>query len=168
MISDGDISTENVQFLDAAVARGVFPSREAALDQALRLLRRRQEVFDQFERLARELPSPMPSVLESRPGGIFVVRGHRITLHLIAEFYFGGLRDPRAMQERFPTLSLDDVCQILSYIAQNEAALSAYHEANQRCCDEWRRPARRSKSCGLGWRRLRRRERSHATQAPLG
>jgi len=138
MISEGDISSENAQFLEAAVARGVFPSREAALDQAVRLLRRRQEVFDEFERIARELPAPLPAVLEGRPGGIFVVRGHRITLHLIAEFYFGGMREAAAMHDQFPTLSLADVQQVLSYIERHESALRAYHEANLRCCEEWK------------------------------
>lgn len=138
MITEGDISNENVQFLDAAVARGVFPTREAALDQAVRLLRRRQEFFDQFERLARDLPAPLPAVLESRPGGIFVIRGHRITLHLIAEFYFGGMREPAAVQQQFPTLSLADVEQVLSYIERHETELRAYHESNLRCCEEWK------------------------------
>ncbi len=142
MITEGHISSENAQFLDAAVARGVFPSREAAIDQAVRLLRRRQEVFDDFERLARNLPAPFPANLESRPGGIYVIRGHRITLHLIAEFYFGGMRDAAAMQEQFPTLSLADVQQILSYIGRHESEMRAYHEANLRCCEEWKSESR--------------------------
>src|SRR5688500_8154200 len=108
MITESSISSENAEFLDTAVARGVFPSREAALDQAVKLLRTRQEVFDHFERTARDLPLPLPSFLEPQSGGLFAIRGHRITLHLVAEMYFSGMRDVTALAGQFPTVPADE------------------------------------------------------------
>ena len=142
MISESNISNENARFLDTAVARGVFPSREAALNQAVKLLRTRQEVFDHFEQAARDLPSPLPSILEPQPGGMYAIRGHRITLHLVAEMYFSGMRDMGALMAQFPTVPADDLRQLNEYIEQHEQFLRAYHEANLRCREQWQSESR--------------------------
>jgi putative addiction module CopG family antidote len=41
---DVELSPENQQFVDAVVANGVYATPQAAIDQALRLLRRHEEL----------------------------------------------------------------------------------------------------------------------------
>jgi uncharacterized protein (DUF433 family) len=137
-----DLSPENQQFLDSAVARGVFSSQEAAVDRALDLLRLQQEAldllrlqreaFDRFERLGAGLPA-VPAVLEPRQRGVYVFRGHRISLHLLLEYYFGGEQDAERLHERFPSLDLDAVRQVVDYVRQHALLLSQYHEAGEAC-----------------------------------
>jgi uncharacterized protein (DUF433 family) len=127
-----DLSPENQQFLESAVARGVFPSQEAAVNRAVGLLRSQQEVLDRFERVGRSLPD-VPDVLEPREGGVYVFRGHRISFHLLLEYYFGGERDVQRLHERFPSLELDAIQQVVDYAQQHAALLSEYWEASEAC-----------------------------------
>ena len=50
-----DLSPRNEQFIDHVVARGDFHDRAQALDQAVELLRRRQELLDHIDEGARQL-----------------------------------------------------------------------------------------------------------------
>lgn len=50
-----DLSPHNEQFIDQVVARGDFHDRTQALDQAVELLRRRQELLDHIDRGAGQL-----------------------------------------------------------------------------------------------------------------
>lgn len=46
----GRLSPENEQFLDQAVATGVYHDRDEALDEAVRLLRRREQLVEEVNR----------------------------------------------------------------------------------------------------------------------
>jgi putative addiction module CopG family antidote len=50
-----DLSPQNEQFIRHAVARGIFHNREEALDEAVELLRRRQELLDHIDEGTRQL-----------------------------------------------------------------------------------------------------------------
>jgi len=50
-----DLSPQNEQFLSHAVAKGVFRDRAEAMDQAVDLLRRRQELLDHIDKGTRQL-----------------------------------------------------------------------------------------------------------------
>ncbi len=45
-----ELSPQNEQFITDAIARGLFPTREAVLDQALDNLRRQREAREELER----------------------------------------------------------------------------------------------------------------------
>jgi Arc/MetJ-type ribon-helix-helix transcriptional regulator len=49
------LSPHNEQFIEQVVARGDFHDRGQALDQAVELLRRRQELLDHIDEGARQL-----------------------------------------------------------------------------------------------------------------
>ena len=51
------LSPENEQFLDRAVACGIFPGRTQAIDQAVDMLRKRQELLDHIDEGTRQLQS---------------------------------------------------------------------------------------------------------------
>jgi Arc/MetJ-type ribon-helix-helix transcriptional regulator len=50
-----DLSPRNEQFIEQVVARGDFHDRAQALDQAVELLRRRQELLDHIDEGAKQL-----------------------------------------------------------------------------------------------------------------
>ena len=50
-----DLSPQNEQFIDQVVARGDFHDRGQALDQAVELLRRRQELLDHIDEGTKQL-----------------------------------------------------------------------------------------------------------------
>jgi Arc/MetJ-type ribon-helix-helix transcriptional regulator len=50
-----DLSPQNEQFIEHAVAQGVFHDRVEALDEAVELLRRRQELLDHIDQGTRQL-----------------------------------------------------------------------------------------------------------------
>ncbi len=50
-----DLSPSNEQYIEDAVARGVFESREQALDAAVELLKRREETIRQVNQGIEEL-----------------------------------------------------------------------------------------------------------------
>lgn len=50
-----DLSPENEQFLQHAVECGTFQDRAQALDQAVELLRKRQELLDHIDEGTRQL-----------------------------------------------------------------------------------------------------------------
>ena len=50
-----DLSPRNEQFIEHAVARGVFHDRTEALDEAVELLRRRQELLEHIDEGTRQL-----------------------------------------------------------------------------------------------------------------
>jgi hypothetical protein len=52
-----DLSSRNEQFIQYAVARGIFQDRNQALDEAVELLRRRQELLDHIDEGTRQLRS---------------------------------------------------------------------------------------------------------------
>ena len=54
---DIGLSPENEQFIEHVIARGVFPDRAEALDQAVELLRHRQELLDHSDEGTRQLRS---------------------------------------------------------------------------------------------------------------
>jgi Arc/MetJ-type ribon-helix-helix transcriptional regulator len=50
-----DLSPRNEQFIEQVVARGDFHDRAQALDQAVELLRRRQELLDHIDEGTKQL-----------------------------------------------------------------------------------------------------------------
>jgi Arc/MetJ-type ribon-helix-helix transcriptional regulator len=52
-----DLSPQNEQFIQHAVSRGIFHDRGQALDEAVELLRRRQELLDHIDEGTRQLRS---------------------------------------------------------------------------------------------------------------
>ena len=54
---DADLSPENEQFIQQAVTAGVFPDRRHALDEAVGLLKKRQELLAHIEEGTRQLRS---------------------------------------------------------------------------------------------------------------
>jgi Arc/MetJ-type ribon-helix-helix transcriptional regulator len=52
---DVDLSPENEQFIQRAVAAGLFPDRARALDEAVGLLKMRQELLAQIEEGTKQL-----------------------------------------------------------------------------------------------------------------
>lgn len=50
-----DLSPQNEQFIQQVVACGAFHDRTQALDQAVELLRRRQELLDHIDEGSRQL-----------------------------------------------------------------------------------------------------------------
>ena len=52
-----DLSPENEQFIQRVVAAGLFPDRGHALDEAVGLLKRRQELLAQIEEGTSQLQS---------------------------------------------------------------------------------------------------------------
>lgn len=125
------MSADNARFIDDVVARGEFPSREAALDQAVSLLRERQRVFDHRDEVWAALPVPI-GLFESRGRGVYWIRGHRISLHLLLEFIFVG-EQAQQLAARFPTLSGETLQRVLEFVGQHEAVLREYHQAQQAC-----------------------------------
>ena len=52
-----DISPENEQFIERAIACGMFQNRGQALDEAVSLLKRRQELLDHIDEGTQQLRS---------------------------------------------------------------------------------------------------------------
>jgi Arc/MetJ-type ribon-helix-helix transcriptional regulator len=50
-----DLSPQNEQFIEQVLTRGVFHNRTEALDEAVELLRRRQELLDHIDEGTRQL-----------------------------------------------------------------------------------------------------------------
>jgi Arc/MetJ-type ribon-helix-helix transcriptional regulator len=50
-----DLSPQNEQFIQYAVARGIFHDRVEALDEAVVLLRKRQELLDRIDEGTKQL-----------------------------------------------------------------------------------------------------------------
>jgi Arc/MetJ-type ribon-helix-helix transcriptional regulator len=124
-----EISSENQQFLEAVVASGAFASREAAIDQAISLLRERQEALARICEQDAALPE-LPSLLVRQEDGYVSVRGHRIGLHLILERFFAG--DRRAeIQDRFSSLSPGEVDAILDFVGEHRDAMQVYLDRQQ-------------------------------------
>ncbi len=48
MISDSGISADNARFLEEAIAQGLFPSRETAIDRGLQLLCERHQAIEKM------------------------------------------------------------------------------------------------------------------------
>jgi Arc/MetJ-type ribon-helix-helix transcriptional regulator/uncharacterized protein (DUF433 family) len=124
-----DISSENQQFLDAAVASGEFASREAAINRAVSLLRQRHEAIHRL--CSQLLPLPeLPTILEWQSEGYIGVRGHRIGLHLILERYFAGASRAE-LADWFSTLTSEELDQVLEFVGQHPDAMRAYLERQE-------------------------------------
>jgi Arc/MetJ-type ribon-helix-helix transcriptional regulator len=52
-----DISPQNEQFIQHVIDRGIFHDRNQVLDEAVELLRRRQELLDHIDEGTRQLRS---------------------------------------------------------------------------------------------------------------
>jgi len=124
MISDSDISGENAEFLDAAVARGLFPTRGAAIDYGLRLLRERHEAISRIQREAVVLPD-MPNSLARDDRGHIQFVGTRISLHLVLDRLFAG-ETANQIHDRFPTVACQAIEEVLAYVSNHQDAARAH------------------------------------------
>jgi len=124
-----EISPANEQFITTAVAGGVYVSRQAAIDQAIGMLRQRQEAKERI--LARPVPLPeLPPYLERRTDGYVKICGQRIGLHLILEALYQG-ENAEQIQDRFSGMSVPEVEQVLGFVAGHPDAMRAYLDQQQ-------------------------------------
>jgi uncharacterized protein (DUF433 family) len=118
------ISSQNQQFMDAAVASGAFASPDQVIDRAVSLLRARQEALEQIRQQQIPLPE-LPPVLVRDEGGFVSVRGHRISLHLLLDRFFAG--DNRLeIQEQYPSLAQETIDQVLDFVRTHPEPMRAY------------------------------------------
>lgn len=87
----------------------------------------------------------LPNVLEKHGDGGIVVRGHRISLHLILEFIHSGL-NAKEIQQRLPSIPPPDLDEIIDWCRRNEELMNRYLEFQQiivqaTCDDDHRGPA---------------------------
>jgi uncharacterized protein (DUF433 family) len=126
MITSTGISAENARFLDDAVAQGLFPSRETAIDQGLQLLRERHQAIERIKSQAVVLPD-MPEVLERREAGYIKFRGTRIALYLVLDRHFAGASADE-IHETFPTVPRPALDEVLSYVASHQEVARAHRD----------------------------------------
>ena len=120
MISDAGISADNARFLEEAIAQGLFPSRETAIDRGLQLLRERHQAIEKIKSEAVVLPD-MPAVLDRRADGYIKFRGTRIALYLVLDRYYSGASADE-IHEAFPTVPRAALDEVLSYVANHRDA----------------------------------------------
>lgn len=61
-----DLSSHSEQFIESAIARGLFHTRGEALEEAVELLRRRQELCDKVETGTQQLRSGQFTTYDDR------------------------------------------------------------------------------------------------------
>jgi uncharacterized protein (DUF433 family) len=123
------ISPQNEKFLDAAIASGVFASRDQAIDQAVTLLRGKREALEDL--LQHRVPLPkLPSVLELEQDGSVSVRGHRISLHLLLDRIFAG-DSPQEIHDWFPSLPRETIDAVVAFASAYPESLRAYFEQEE-------------------------------------
>src|SRR5262245_30323291 len=66
----------------------------------------------------------LPPFLWERDGEIRL-KGHRISLDDVLKYHRRGL-SPERIQERLPSLSLEQVCNVLAFSRDNQAEVDAY------------------------------------------
>jgi uncharacterized protein (DUF433 family) len=74
----------------------------------------------------------LPPFLWERDGEIRLT-GHRISLYDVLNYYRRGL-SPERVQERLPSISLEQVCNVLAFSRDNQAEVDAYlarHDAER-------------------------------------
>jgi uncharacterized protein (DUF433 family) len=91
------------------------------------------------------LDTVLPPELERRDDGAIVVRGHRVSLHLILEMVFQGA-GTREICERFPDIPAAKVDALLEFCRQHAEPIRRYYEqqqsvARQYCDVEHRAPS---------------------------
>lgn len=123
------ISSQNEQFLDAAISSGIFASRDQAIDRAVTLLRAKREALDELLRQQIDLPE-LPPLLERCGDGSVGIRGHRVSLHLFLDRLFAG-DSSQQIHERFPSLPWETVDRLVSFARENESRLRAYYDREE-------------------------------------
>jgi len=73
----------------------------------------------------------LPDCLVVRSDGAIVVRGHRISLALIAEAWLAG-ETLAQVGERFPSLSRDELRAVVEFCQVNPAAIRSYYKDYKR------------------------------------
>lgn len=80
----------------------------------------------------------LPSELERRDDGAVVVRGHRVSLHLILDMVYQGA-GTREICERFPDIPAATVERVMEFCRQHAGPVRRYYEQQQslarQCCD---------------------------------
>ena len=124
-----EVSSQSAQFIDAAVASGAFQDPAEVVDRAIGLLRERQEAIDRI--LAHPVPLPeLPALLERQADGYVGIRGHRLGLHLLLQRHFAG-ESAVQIQDRFSSLTLDEVNEIVALAEKHPDAMRAYLDQQQ-------------------------------------
>jgi uncharacterized protein (DUF433 family) len=124
------ISSENQKFLDTAVASGTYPTKDAAIDRAVSMLRERQQALDQARKQVVALPE-LPAILVREADGYVSVRGHRIGLHLILDRHFAGDSRPE-IEDRFESLTAQELEEILDFVSRHEGPMREYLDQQDR------------------------------------
>lgn len=124
-----EFSPENERFLESAIASGAFPNREEAVDRAVALLRERQETLQRLRQARVPLPE-LPPLLVRDDAGYVSLRGHRIGLHLLLGHLFAG-EDATQIQDRFSSLTHEQVAAVLTFARQHEREMRAYWEQRE-------------------------------------
>lgn len=70
----------------------------------------------------------LPPILTQEPDGEIHVTGHRVNLYSMVQAFRDGW-SPERIVEECPTLSLDEVRQVLAFYRQNQAEADAYADA---------------------------------------
>lgn len=72
----------------------------------------------------------LPPELERRDDGAIVVRGHRVSLHLILDAVYQGAAT-KEICERFPDIPVAKVQQVLDFCRQHAGPVRRYYEQQQ-------------------------------------
>ena len=105
------------------------------------------------------LHKPQETVpLDTDAHGVIRVGGTRVTLHSVACCYVNGC-SPEEVVCQFPTLKLDDVYAVFTFMLRNKEALDAYMIEQDKLFEERRKEAEeRFPSAGMRERLLARRQ----------
>jgi uncharacterized protein (DUF433 family) len=79
----------------------------------------------------------LPDFLVEWPFGEIVVKGHRIGLYDVIDRYQSGLT-PEEILERFPSLSVEKISNVLAFYHENRAEVDAYLEGCRKEMEEFR------------------------------
>ncbi len=115
--------------------------------------------FDTPEAETMFLHQPQETVpLDTDAHGVIRIAGTRVTLHSVACSYFNGC-SPEEVVCQFPTLKLDDVYAVFTFMLRNKEAVDAYMLEQDKLFDERRKEIElRFPAAGLRERLLARKQ----------
>lgn len=68
----------------------------------------------------------LPACVETRDDGKVVVRGHRVSLHLILDAYYSGLSVEEIL-ERYPSIPREAVREIVEFCSEHDEQMRQFH-----------------------------------------
>lgn len=105
------------------------------------------------------LHNPQETVpLNTDDHGVIRVAGTRVTLHSVATSFFNGCL-PEEVVCQFPSLQLDDVYAVFTFMLRNEQAMTEYMQEQEKLYEEHRKEIEKQfPAAGLRQRLLARRK----------